>query len=807
MQAMASTAALPVICAHAEAWAARPVPAAAPVVSEKVAERFASLPFESQDIGGLFADRMQTNVAARLLRIDQQALLAGFTHQDSVGEAARAWEGEHIGKFLEAACHAVRLRDNPDLRRLIDTTARGLIASQGADGYLGTYSIDRRWTSWDVWVHKYNLIGLLSYYEMSGDPAALACCRRMADLLDGTFGDAPGKRDIVKAGEHWGMAATSVLEPMCTLYRFTGGPRYLEFCRYIVRAYDGPDGPRIVTSLLAAGSVYSTANGKAYELLSNLNGLVDLYRLTADETLLTAVLRAWDDIVRHQLYWTGTVSSREHFQPPDRLLALPSSNVGETCATVTWLQLNWRLLRLLGEARFAAQIERTVYNHLLAAQDPHNGDICYYTSLVGRKEYTNAMFCCTSSGPRGIALIPELVWGLEKNAFAIHQYTAGRARFEIDTVPVQVVSKTRFPVDGEIVLTVSPERAVPFTLRLRVPEWVTRFEVQNGSKRVSGKAGQMLDITQTWQPSSTLRVSMDVPTRPLSGGAAYPDYVALQRGPQVLALEKAVNPALPYVQRVGMVDASSSAIAVGHHLYEMEMTVGVPAAASDTLRLEKRKVRFVPFADATDCRVWVARTDRMRRDKPAVSGFRRARLSNEKVNGRALGGGHEAADTAEYLVDENPNTFCTADPRDPSLTSHALGGPKGKRGDPVWFSILLNGPETVSRVVFRHGPLSAAGGWFDTSAEKPYIEVARAPVPLFRRSLFFPLLERADWERVASFETYPATNAAMQPQLAAGQIFEVRLPQPLAAYAIRLAGRPGGDYVSCAELSASPEAR
>src|SRR5438045_9641914 len=78
------------------------------------------------------------------------------------------------------------------------------------------------------------------------------------------------------------MAATAVLEPMCRLYRFTADVRYLEFCRYLVRSYDQPHGPRIVRTLLETGSVYRVANGKAYEMLSNLNGLIDLYRLSAD---------------------------------------------------------------------------------------------------------------------------------------------------------------------------------------------------------------------------------------------------------------------------------------------------------------------------------------------------------------------------------------------------------------------------------------------------------------------------------------------------------------------------------------------
>src|SRR5205807_5886439 len=286
------------------------------------------------------------------------------------------------------------------------------------------------------------------YYELTAEPAALRACRGMGDLLVRTFGEAPGQRDIIGAGEHLGMAATAVLEPMCRLYRFTADVRYLEFCRYLVRSYDQPHGPRIVRTLLETGSVYRVANGKAYEMLSNLNGLIDLYRLSADKTLLDAVLRAWEDMVRHQLYRTGTLSAAEHFQPEGQLLTLQASNVGEMCVTVTWLQLNWRLLRLTGEARFGQEIERTVYNHLLAAQDPRTGNVSYYTSWAGPKEFTDALLCCVSSGPRGISLLPKLAWGLEKKALVVNLYTPGRARFEIDGVPIQVISETQFPSDG-----------------------------------------------------------------------------------------------------------------------------------------------------------------------------------------------------------------------------------------------------------------------------------------------------------------------------------------------------------------------
>jgi DUF1680 family protein len=779
-----------------------------PVVAERVPECYTSLPFEAQQLGGIFADRMRVNVEGRLLHIDEQAFVSPFAHRDGSGHFDGAWVGEHAGKFLDAACNALRYDDHAELRRIAGRVAKALVASQQPDGYLGTYPAARRWAGWDVWVHKYNLIGLLSYYQLSADPAVLHACRAMGDLLARTFGDAPGQRDIIRAGEHIGMAATSVLEPMCKLYRFTGDTRHLEFCKYVVRAYEQPDGPRIVSTLLESGSVYRTANGKAYEMLSNFNGLVDLYRLTADRQLLDAVLRAWDDIVQQQLYRTGTVSAMEHFQPDGRLLSLQSSNVGETCATVTWLQLNWRLWRLTGQARFGQEIERTVYNHLLAAQDGKNGNISYYTSWVGQKEFTDAVLCCVSSGPRGISLIPQLVWGLAKDALVINLYTPGRARFEMGGVPVEVTSETAFPADGHVTLTVNPKRAVQFAVRLRVPEWTTTFEVKAGSRKLSGIPGQMLEVFQTWQGSSTLDIQMDIPTRIGSGAPAYPDYALVERGPQVLALEQTLNPAVPYLHRTALgenpnVSVRKSATVPagwsGRQLYEVDGVVGVPDD-TDQLRFERRTLRLVPFAEVNAGRVWITRAGRERRDRPAVTAFARTSLSVlplglERTAGRAV-----PTDIAEFVTDENPNTYCTVNPQDPGLANY-LGAPPGKRGDPVWFSVRLRSPATISRVAFRHGAVSATGGWFDTTDAVPRIEVATTPIPTSSNGAFADD-SKVTWELAAILESYPRTTASTPPALANGKLFEVRLPRPLTVHGIRVVGRPGGNYASCAELSA-----
>ena len=103
------------------------------------------------------------------------------------------WVGEHIGKYLHAATYAWLYTGDERIRKRMDYAVDTLLENQLPNGYLGTYEEDDRfawgdglgWDGpvWDVWVHKYNLIGLLTYYRATGDKRALDASMRAADLM------------------------------------------------------------------------------------------------------------------------------------------------------------------------------------------------------------------------------------------------------------------------------------------------------------------------------------------------------------------------------------------------------------------------------------------------------------------------------------------------------------------------------------------------------------------------------------------------------------------------------------------------
>lgn len=487
-------------------------------------------------LDGWLGKRINANEANRLVKLDPARLLEGYRRRPG----RQAWDGEHVGKWLHAATLAWVYSGDQALRTKLDYVAAELCKCQLQDGYLGTYLDKDRWTEWDVWAHKYNLIGLITYMEYTGNLAPLPCCRRMADLLCNTFGEEPGKRDIIKAGYHVGLAPTSVLGPMVLLYRLTGEPRYLHFCQYILRAWEQPDGPKVISTLLTQKRVDKVGNGKAYEMLSCLDGALEYYRTVGDPTVLEACLNAWQDIVSKRLYITGAASYGEIFQGD---YDLPNvSNVGETCVTVTWLQFNLQLLRLTGQARFAEQLEHVVLNQLFGAQQCDGSGWGYYVQMEGKKPYTSTLDgqCCLSSGPRGIALIPEFVVMTDAAGILVNLYEAGTARVALDDgTPVKLTTLTRYPTSGLIELKVDPPRTKTFTVRLRIPAWCGEAKLSvNGSgwPLTSGPDGYVA-VHRSWRRGDRVRLQLNLEPRVILGDHLNAGRIAVMYGPLVLAAD------------------------------------------------------------------------------------------------------------------------------------------------------------------------------------------------------------------------------------------------------------------------------
>jgi DUF1680 family protein len=748
----------------------------------RIADRLTPLPPAAVHLeGGLLGTRVAVNERVRLLHVDENDMLDAFERRNAPHQD---WQGEHVGKFLHAATLAWQNTGDAALKAKLDRVVARLLKTQEADGYLGTYPPAHRWTSWDVWVHKYDLLGLLTYTQYTGDPAALRACRRVGDLLIRTFGTARGQRDINRSGEHMGMAPDSVLEAVVLLYRATDDPRYLRFARYIVSNYDAPGGPAILASLEKYRSVRRVANAKAYEMLSNFNGLLELYRATGDRRLLNAMLTAWQDVAQNRLYLTGSASSYEVFQDDFHLPNGMKSNICETCVTVTWEQLNLQLLRLTGEPKFADQLERSIYNHLLGAQKPTGDDWAYYTPLAGSKPYDAATTCCHSSGPRGVALIPEFVvmTGAD-GGVVVNLYTPG-----IATAPIVAESKTGkrpgkitlqiltdYPKSGrvDIRLTAVPPGA-HFPLSLRIPAWTpaANVRINEAQRPLLARPGTYLTLDRNWRKGDTVTLNITLPTHLVMGDHENAGRAAVTYGPLVLALDTACN---PKVTRLASAELAA-ATQVDFHLAPPQgrpetgltfTTRGRVGPQSGALTLT-----LTPYADAggngkSRYEVWIP-----------LPGHAASQTSGSAFLGTAAAVSR-AGNVRGDINDDDTDTF--------TVTYN------GQRAEEDWYAVIRPTPVLINRVVYAHGRAFHDGGWFDTSAGKPKIQV--------QTEIDGP------WKTVATLDSYPDATATDPMGLQDGQKFEATFA-PISAVAVRILGKPAcGDspaqaFSSCAELQA-----
>ena len=240
---------------------------------------------EQIKITGYLGQRMDECIEHRVKGQDVDHLVEPFRHQNE----DHRWQSEFWGKWIQGAIASYRYNKDAELYEIIRQGAEGLMATQLPNGYIGNYAEEHQLKQWDVWGRKYTTLGLLAWYDLSGDKKALKAASRVIDHLMTQVG--PDLRNITSTGNYHGMASSSILEPVIYLYQRTGEPRYLDFAKYIAEEMNAADGPQLIDKALAGVPVstrfphpkvwFSVENGqKAYEMMSCFEGLIEYYEIT-----------------------------------------------------------------------------------------------------------------------------------------------------------------------------------------------------------------------------------------------------------------------------------------------------------------------------------------------------------------------------------------------------------------------------------------------------------------------------------------------------------------------------------------------
>lgn len=576
---------------------------------------------------GYLGEKIDLCINRRIKKEDVSQLIEPFKTRNET----HLWQTEFWGKWILSAIAAYTYNHDPEILKIVQQAAVGLMATQTRDGYLGNYTPGTQLNDWNIWGIKYTLLGLQAYYDLTNDRMALEAARKLADYLLKLVG--PGKADIVKTGNYRGMPSSSVLEPIVLLYRHTGEKRYLDFAKYIATQGETPDGPKLISKALAGVNVadrfphpkswWSWENGqKAYEMMSCYEGLLELYRITGGPDYLKAVEMAVQNIIDTEINVAGSGTAFECFYHGLQQQTQPTYHTMETCVTFTWIKLCSNLLRMTGKAMYADQIEKSTYNALMASMKFDGSQMAKYSPLEGMRQEGEQQCgmninCCNANGPRAFTLIPGIALMTGKNEVVFNLYLPSTASVRLNPKNTVSISEvTNYPETGKVEITLQPEKPETFTLALRIPAWSNQNSVLvNGNPQEGIRAGNYFRIKRNWKKGDKIEMTLDMTGRLVTLNG----YQAILRGPVLLARDSRFNDG--YVDETAVIQNRNNVVELRPSDKKPEhvwMAFTAPLVLGTDLEGQGRNpkpVHFCDFASAGNTwsydaryRVWIRQT-------------------------------------------------------------------------------------------------------------------------------------------------------------------------------------------------------
>lgn len=524
-----------------------------------------SQPLRTVKTGGLLGERIDLWRNRRLWYVERSDfLLSGFEQRPGT----HTWQGEHVGKWLHAATLAYNGNKDPALRNALDSTVQRLLASQLENGYMGTYTEKERFDhspadtlGWDIWTHRYNLYGLLVYERSFPDEKIVAACKKMADLLIDVYRE--DKADITHYGTRKGISSTTLLESIVMLYERTKEQRYLNFAERIVQSSEENPGLHLMGDMLDGKSVVHPGDGKAYQLMANLLGYLRLYKATSKEQYLQTVKNAWEQIrLQHVLVTGGPWTRKTDYNGNRECFAhtsafQPTEIVVENCCTVTWIQLNLQLAEMTGEAKYAEETEKAMFNHFFGGQHTGGIDWCYYTKPnQAAPPYVPKIHCCASSGPRALEMFAASMAEQAGDHVIIHCLSPATIALEEGSMQI----RGDFPFSGNTSVVFDLPGPRELTLELRVPDGASLQGISLNGQRLQAKQNTRgyYEVRRRWKKGETLAINMQYKLQAhVQEGEQGKKWIAFSWGPLALAQKVSSLPvAEPFRNQEGSANAA-----------------------------------------------------------------------------------------------------------------------------------------------------------------------------------------------------------------------------------------------------------
>ncbi len=484
------------------------------------------------------------------------------------------YDDSDVFKALEAIAYSLKNKPNPTLEKKADEWIDKIAAAQQKDGYINTYytlnGLDKRWT--DMSMHEdYNgghlIEAAVAYFQATGKRKLLDVSIRFADHFDTLFG--PGKR-------HWVTGHQELELALVKLYKVTQNKKYLDMAKWLLdeRGHKYAQGytwtewkDTAYAQDVKPVKEQTEITGHAVRAMYMYTGAADVASLTGDEGYMKAMKTVWEDVVHRNMYITGGIGSSGNNEGFSVDYDLPNEQAYcETCASVGMVFWNQRMNLLTGESKYFDVLERSLYNGALDGLSLSGDRFFYGNPLASNgKHYRREWFgtaCCPANIARLVSSLGDYIYNKSNEAIWVNLYVSSQTKLMMGKTPVVIEQKSNYPWDGEVTVSVTPDKKSKFSMRLRLPGWATgevvpgdlyRF-VKDGASTISVKVNGKdypystdkgyAVITREWKKGDLITLTLPMEVKEIASKEtikANEGRIALQRGPLVYCVEGADN--------------------------------------------------------------------------------------------------------------------------------------------------------------------------------------------------------------------------------------------------------------------------
>ncbi len=469
------------------------------------------------------------------------------------------WDDSDVYKVMEGMAYSLVKKPDPEYEALLGRWISLIVKSQEPSGYLNTYftlnAPEKRWTDMgnhETYCGGHMIEAAVAHYHATGKDIFLNVAIRFANHLDSIFG--PGKR-------HWVTGHEEIELALVKLYRETGNKKYLDLSHWFLEErghgygkgdqwIDPKYGAKQAQDDVPVSEIQGTT-GHAVRAMYLFTGMADVAMEKSIPDYVAALERVWDVVVHRNMYLTGGIGSAGNIEGFSTDYDLPNKEAYcETCASIGMSLWNHRMSLLLGDAKYADVMERSLYNGVLSGVSL-KGDKFFYVNPLEtdgnhHRQHWFGCACCPTNIARIIPSIGSYIYATNENGIFVNLYMGNHAKMKVGSREVELVQKTSYPWNGNVQLEVNPKEKGRFSIYLRIPEWCKNYEIQiNGTKiKTSSIEKGYLRIERKWESSDRVSIDLAMPIEIVAPDPRVKANIgkcAIQRGPLIYCAEEVDN--------------------------------------------------------------------------------------------------------------------------------------------------------------------------------------------------------------------------------------------------------------------------